>query len=104
MTDNLKQAYVDKMNAQMKELGAKVEVVKAQIAKGAANFKIDYHTQIDEWHKKEADFGNKLEAVSTSTAEKFETVKGEVQTAWHDISQYVAEHFEKAQEAMFPKK
>jgi hypothetical protein len=104
MTDNLKQAYVDKMNAQMKELGAKVEVIKAQLAKGAADVKIDYHTQIAEWQKMETNFGNQLEAAASATADSFETVKSEVQTAWHDLSHYVAEHFEKANEALFPKK
>ncbi len=99
MTDLLKQAYLDKMKAELKILGAKVDVVKAQLAKETAGLRIDVHTQIENWQTKESSFNKKLEELLASGAETFETVKASVQTAWDDLSHYAAETFEKSAES-----
>jgi len=98
MTEGLKQAYIDSMNAQFKELGARVELIKARVAKGTSNLRIDFHTQVEHWQKNEELFKKKLEDVRASTAENFEVVKSGVQAAWTDLSKYVADNFDKITE------
>ena len=93
MNQETANAYIDKMSAQLKEVGAQVEIVKAQIAKGAAHLRSDYHTQIEDWHKRETNFKAELEKLRSSGAETFETVKHNAQSMWTELSHFVSENF-----------
>jgi hypothetical protein len=95
MNENIKEAYVAKMTAQLHELGARVDLVKARIEKGGADFRITYHTQLEDWQKREQFFKKELSDVSAASAEKFEAIKDSVQSGWNDLSRYVSEKLEK---------
>ncbi len=87
MTPETKQAHYDKLNAQLREWTAKVEVVKARIAQGSANVRIEYHTQIEAWTTKESAIRKKLEDLRIASAEKYDSVKTTIQEAWTELSQ-----------------
>ncbi len=95
MNTDMKQAYIDKMSAQLKELGAKTDVIKAQVAKGGANLRIDFHKEVEEWKKKESHFKTQLEAVQTATTDTLEDVKTKAQAAWQDLTSYVTTAYNK---------
>ena len=87
MTEEIKQAYVDKMSAQLREVGAKVEVVKARIAKSTAEVRIAYHKQIAEWNDKETLLKTKMEELRQAGSESFESIKWKVQNLWTEVAE-----------------
>jgi hypothetical protein len=98
MNQEIKNAYIDKMGAELKELSARVDLVKARFSKGAAEIRVDYHSKIEAWHKKENHFKKEMDEVRSSSAETFEKIKVGAQTAWQDLSSFVSENFEKLTE------
>ena len=86
MNDNIKQAYLDKMSAQLKEWGAKVEVVKAKFAQGGADMRIDYHKKIEDWQQKESVLKTKMEELRKAGVDGYESVKASVQNAWNEVN------------------
>ena len=86
MNDGAKQAYLDKMAAQIKEWGAKVEVLEAKAAKGAAGVRVDYHNQLESWRKQETVLQQKMEELRAAGADKFEILKSGVQNVWVEIN------------------
>ncbi len=87
MTNEAKQAYIDKMTAQLKEWTAKVEIVKARVAKGSAEVRIEYHGRIEAWTNKESALKLKMDELKTAGIEGFEAVKATVQTTWNELRQ-----------------
>jgi len=69
MNNNRKQAYIDKMSAQLNEWSAKLELsMRADSA------------------EKEAQFKKKLEDLRTAGSEKFESMKTSVHDAWLELT------------------
>jgi len=89
MNEQIKQAYLDKSSAQLKEWEAKVDVVKAKVAQGAAVVRIDYHSQIERWQEQEQSFKLKLEELRATGVESFETMKSNVQNIWNEIGSLI---------------
>ena len=98
MSNDLKKAYADKMEAQLKEWGAMFDVIKARVAKGTADVRVKYHQQLDEWTEKESDFKKKLAELKEAGEEKFEALKNGVHTAWEEISSFVKSTTEKVED------
>jgi hypothetical protein len=90
MTTEMKQAYLDKMNAQLREWTAKVEVVKARVAKGTADVRLDYHKRIENWNERESTFKSKIEELKGATAEGYENMKSGLQKMWDEVSHLVS--------------
>jgi hypothetical protein len=86
MNDGAKQAYLDKMTAQLREWGAKVEVVKARIAMGTADMRVTYHNQIEKWNESEPMLKRKLEELRSAGIEGFEALKSGAQNTWDDMN------------------
>ncbi len=89
MNKATKDAYLDKMSAQLGEWGARLAVVKAKIAQGSADVRIDYQKQISDWQKKEANFKAKMEELRAAGAEGYEAVKASAHTAWTELATIV---------------
>ena len=90
MNDGAKQAYLDKMTAQLREWSAKVDVVKAKVAQGAADIRIDYHNQIESWQGKESVFKEKIEELRLAGADGYESIKSGVQKTWNELTALVS--------------
>lgn len=73
------------MNAQLREWAAKFDVVKAQGAKAAAEVKIDYHKQIENWAEKETVFKQKLDELASAGADRFEALKAGTENMWTEL-------------------
>ncbi len=89
MNQATKDAYADKMNAQLAEWGARFAFVKAKVAQGSADVRIDYHKQLEDWQTKETTFKTRMEELRAAGAESYEAVKASAQAAWSDLSTIV---------------
>lgn len=82
---NTKEAYQQKLEAQVREWGAKIDELKAKADKVKAEAKIEYYEQIQELHTKQAVVQAKLRALSNSGEEAWEELKVGVEHAWNDF-------------------
>ena len=79
MNDLTKEAYLNKMGAQVNEWSASLKLSKAKLENGAATVRVDYA-------EKEAQFKKKLEDRAAGS-EKFEAMKAGVHDAWLELTQ-----------------
>jgi hypothetical protein len=86
MSEALKQAYLDKTTAQLKEWTARVDTMKAQIAQGTAGVRINFHEHVKSWNEKESAIKLKIDEVGTASAERFEAAKAGVQSIWQEMN------------------
>lgn len=86
MNEGEKQAYLDRVAAQIREWGAKIEVIKAKAAKEAAGVRVEYHKNIASWSEKESVLNQKVEALKTASADSYENVKAGVQGVWTELT------------------
>jgi hypothetical protein len=86
MNDQIKQAYLDKMDAQLREVTAKVEVVKARVAKGSANIQLDFHKRMEAWGEKETSLKTKMDELRAAGVDRFDAMKTGVQDIWNDVT------------------
>jgi nucleotide-binding universal stress UspA family protein len=80
-----KKAYVEKMEAQLKEWGGEIDVLKAKAEKSKAEVKIAYLKQIEELKKKQASVKKNLRELRGSGDEAWEDFKGGVEDAVKDL-------------------
>jgi DNA uptake protein ComE-like DNA-binding protein len=69
-----KEDYQKKMEAQLNEWSARVDVLKAKAEKASATAKIELQEQIE-----------KLKALEVSAREHFTKIQGATATAWNDV-------------------
>ncbi len=86
MKNEVKQAYLDKMSADLREITAKVEVVKARVAKGSAEIRLEYHKRIEKWNATETILKKKMDDLRTVGVEGYEAMKTGVQSAWNEVT------------------
>ena len=92
MNDKRK-AYEEKLDAQMKEWNAQIELLRAKADKAKAEVKIEYYKTIEALQRKQNDAKAKLRELKTAGDEAWEDLKAgaekawaEVKTAYHDAS------------------
>lgn len=95
MNQDLKKAYMDKMEAHLQEWGAMFDVVKARVAKGTAEARVQYHKSWEEWTSKESEFKKRLMELKEAGEEKYESMKESVHKAWEDLSCFVKQNCNK---------
>lgn len=86
---NMKAAYQEKLEAQMREWNAKIEELKAKADKVKAEAKIEYYEQIQELHSKQAVVQAKMKTLTDSGEEAWEELKSGVEHAWSDLKSSV---------------
>ncbi len=86
MNDASRQATLDKMTAQLQEWGARADVIKAKLAQGAADIRIDWHRQMETWGEKESVFKAKMEEIRSASADGLENLKSGAQGVWSEIT------------------
>jgi hypothetical protein len=84
--DTTREAYQQKMEAQLKEWGAKIDLLKAKAEKAGADVKVSLHEHLDELHDLEKAARVQVEKIKVATAETFSEVKGEAEVAWKRIT------------------
>ena len=86
---SMKEAYEKKMEAQVKEWSAKIDVLKAKAEKVSADQKVRYHEQLESLKGKQRKLEEKLDKLRSSSESAWEEIKGGVEHAWEDLKNSV---------------
>jgi predicted nuclease with TOPRIM domain len=88
-----RKAYEEKLDAQLKEWGAQIGLLKAKADNAKADVKIEYYKTIEALQSKLNEARTKLRELKTASDEVWEDIKtgaekvwAEVKTAYHDAS------------------
>jgi multidrug resistance efflux pump len=88
-----RKAYEEKLDAQLDEWSAQIDLLKAKADKAKAEVKIEYYKTIETLQHKQNDAKAKLRELKTAGDEAWEDLKtgaekvwAEVKTAYHDAS------------------
>ncbi len=80
-----KEAYQQKLEAQLKEWAAGIEVLKARAEKAKAEAKIEYMEQIDKLHSHEEAAKAKLQELKHSGEHAWEELKPGLERSWSEL-------------------
>jgi multidrug resistance efflux pump len=83
---SLNTAYHDKMEAQLKEISAKIDKYKAKAAKVSADAKIEIEKEIAKLRPMQETARTKLAELKAASSEKWEELKVGIDKAWTDIT------------------
>jgi hypothetical protein len=83
--DNRRKAYEEKIDAQLKEWNAQIDLLKAKADKARAEAKIEYYKTIDALQHKQEEARRKLKELKTAGDEAWEDVKKGAEKAWDEI-------------------
>jgi len=81
-----KQAYEEKFKAQLDELNAKIDVLKAKAKQAEASLKADYYEAIEDLLKKRSEAQNKLETLRDAGDGAWEDMKQGVDESWNTFA------------------
>jgi uncharacterized coiled-coil DUF342 family protein len=84
-----KEAYIQKLQAQLDEWGAEIQKLKAKAGKANADAKIEYHNTIDGLKEKQDKAENKMKELRQAGDEAWKDMKTGIETAWNDLSKSV---------------
>ncbi len=82
---NTKEAYKEKIEAQLKEWDSKVQGLKAKVSETAADARIKAEEEIREVEKQRNIMMEKLEALKGIGENKWESLKAGIDEAWHGM-------------------
>jgi chromosome segregation ATPase len=82
---SMKDAYIEKLQAQLDEWNAEVDKLKARVDSASADAKIDYYEQIDKLRKEQLEAQKKLIELQGASETAWEDVKAGVESAWDSL-------------------
>ncbi len=77
-----KQAYEEKLQSQLDEWDAKIDVLKAKADKAGAAAKADYYETIEDLQQKRAEAKDKLQELRAAGDDAWEDMKEGLEAAW----------------------
>ncbi len=80
-----KEAYRDKMNAQLDEWNADVDKMRAKADQADADTRIAHHKEIDGWVSSRDAAKTKLKEIDNGADDAWEDVKNGVENSWNDL-------------------
>jgi len=80
-----KEAYQDKIDAQLREWSSKIDELNAKADKATAEAKIEYYEQIEELRSKQTAAQTKLHELRNSGEQAWEELKPGLEHAWDDL-------------------
>jgi len=86
---NLKEDYAKKMQGQLDEWGAEIDVLKARADKAKAEAQVDFHKKIEELRFKKQAAGEKLATLRKAGDGAWEDLKTGVESAWESLGKAV---------------
>jgi len=87
----MKEAYQDKMEAQLREWQAKIDVLKAKADKAGTEQRIKYHERIEKLRTQKKAAEAKLAELRNASEGAWEDLKTGVEMAWEDLKLAVEE-------------
>lgn len=91
----MREAYQEKMEAQLKEWGAELEKLTARADKAKAEAKIEYYKQIEALRTKQETVRAKLEELKRAGDKAWEDIKAGVENAWDELKNALDSAFSK---------
>ena len=79
------EAYRERMEAELRELKGRIEVLKGKASKAKADMKIELREEVEILEKKKAAFEEKVKKLRDSGSLAFEDLKAGVQNAYNDL-------------------
>lgn len=89
MQNTYRKAYQDKLEAQIKERAAKLEVLKAKAEQAEASAKIEYHKHIEAVSAKYEAAQTRLRELKEAGEDAWESLKTGAEKAWTDLKEAV---------------
>ncbi len=86
-----KEEYQKKMEAQLKEWGAEIELLKAKTEKEGADLKIKYLEQINQLQQKQEQLKGKMEHLRESGSDAWEELKAGIDKAGLELKSSISE-------------
>jgi multidrug resistance efflux pump len=80
-----RKAYEEKLDAQVKEWSAQIELLKAKADKAKAEVKIEYYKTIEALQSKQNEAKAKLQELKTAGDEAWEDLKTGAEKAWAEV-------------------
>ena len=80
-----RKAYEEKLDAQLDEWKAQIDLLKARAGKGKAEAKIEYYKTIEALQQKQDEAATKLHELKTSGDEAWENLKTGAEKAWDEV-------------------
>jgi chromosome segregation ATPase len=84
-----KEAYIQKLQAQLDEWGAEIKKLKAKAGKADADAKIEYHKIIEDLREKQDKAKEKMKELRQAGDEAWKDMKTGIENAWNNLSESV---------------
>ena len=84
-----RKAFQQKMEAQLDEWSAKIDVLRAKSQKASADAKIQYQQQIEQLRDKKSRAQDKLRELKDASEGAWESLTGGVESAWSEFKNSV---------------
>lgn len=82
---NKKQAYEEKLSAQLDEWNAKIDVLKAKAKKTESTAKVEYYETIEALQQKRSTAKEKLQKLQSVSDDAWEDLKEGIENAWSEF-------------------
>jgi hypothetical protein len=80
-----REAHVGKMEAQLKQWGAKLDELAAKAEEVGAGTKLDYRKRIDDLRAKHEAAHARLHELKTAGSARWEALKASAESAWNEL-------------------
>jgi archaellum component FlaC len=87
----IKDAYKQKMAAQLKEWDAQIKLLEAKVENAGADIKVMRARQLHELHAKQRAASEKMEELEKASGEAWEQVKVTADKIWDDLKAGIAD-------------
>jgi hypothetical protein len=85
----LKEAYLQRVVAEVEDLTARVGVLKARIAKQKVSIKLQHHGELDYVRNRFAEFKRRVEELENASETQLEEAQKTCELAWKDLQHAV---------------
>ena len=86
---SMKQAYVQKLQAQMNDWNAEISKLKAKAEGAEADAQLEYYKQIEELREQQQDAQAKLNELREAGEDAWEDLKAGIDNAWSSLGEAV---------------
>lgn len=83
--DDKRKAYEEKLDAQLKEWSAQIDLLKARADKATAEAKIEYYKTIESLQRKQDEAGTKFRELKAASNEAWEDLKTGAEKGWTEV-------------------
>ncbi len=87
----IKDAYKQKMTAQLKEWGAQIDLLEAKLENTGADMKVRHAEELHELRAKQRVASEKMQELEKATGEAWEQVRETTDKIWEDIKTGLAD-------------